>query len=172
MKTLITSVHKLLLFRLNLVIYFLAFTIPVVISHPLWIVGTVINCLLYLTAERLSEKSILPVVVLPSLGAIIYGVLFGPQTVFLYYFLPFIWLGNYTLIKIFVLTKNQNFFLRTVFASSAKFLLLFSFAKIYFGFQIVPQLFVTSMGIVQLVTALAGGILAYFILQFSKSKYE
>jgi len=166
------SIHKLLLVRLNLVIYFLAFTIPILISHPQWITGTVINCLLYLTAEKLSNKSILPVVILPSLGAITYGVLFGPQTVFLYYFLPFIWLGNYLLITVFSLTKKQNFVLRVIVSALAKYLLLFIFARMYFNFRIVPELFVTSMGIVQLITAFSGGLLAYSVLHFQKQKHE
>ncbi|PJC32904.1 hypothetical protein CO049_01525 [Candidatus Roizmanbacteria bacterium CG_4_9_14_0_2_um_filter_36_12] len=172
MKTITLSIRKLLLLRLNLVICALSFTIPIIVSHPQWITGTVVNCLLYLTAEKLSKKEILPVIVLPSLGAITYGVLFGPQTIFLYYFLPFIWVGNYLLISLFSALKNQNYFIRVVLSSFTKYLFLVVFANIYFGFKIVPKLFITSMGMIQLVTALSGGILSYFILKFLNKNHE
>ena len=172
MKTITLSTRKLLLLRLNLVICALSFTIPIIVSHPQWITGTVVNCLLYLTAEKLSKKEILPVIVLPSLGAITYGVLFGPQTIFLYYFLPFIWVGNYLLISLFSALKNQNYFIRVVLSSFTKYLFLVVFANIYFGFKIVPKLFITSMGMIQLVTALSGGILSYFILKFLNKNHE
>ncbi len=172
MKTTALSIRKLLLLRLDLIIYALSFTIPIIVSHPQWITGTVVNCLLYLTVEKLSKKEYLPVIVLPSLGAITYGVLFGPQTVFLYYFLPFIWIGNYLLIYFFSLLKKQNYIIRVAVASFAKYLFLVVFANIYFGFKIVPKLFITSMGIVQLVTALTGGILSFFILKFLNKNHE
>jgi len=170
METVASSIRKLLLLRLNLVIYTLSFAIPIIVSHPQWITGAVVNCLLYLTAEKLSKKEYLPVIVLPSLGAITYGVLFGPQTVFLYYFLPFIWVGNYLLISLFSMLKNQNYFIRVILSSLTKYLFLVIFANIYFGFKIVPKLFITSMGIVQLITALTGGILSYFILKLLKKE--
>jgi len=173
MKTILVSAKKLLLTRFNLIIYSLAFFIPVFISQPQWLTGTVVNGLLFLTVTKFSRKSVLPVMILPSLGAITNGILFGPQTVFLYYFLPFIWMGNYLLVSIFSLTKNQPYFLRIIFAALAKYLLLVVFAQIYFGFKVVPQLFLTSMGIIQLVTALSGGVFAFIILQFlQKEKYE
>ncbi|PIP14922.1 hypothetical protein COY88_02950 [Candidatus Roizmanbacteria bacterium CG_4_10_14_0_8_um_filter_35_28] len=56
---------------------------------------------LFIAVQKFSYKKILPVIVLPSLGAILNGVLFGPATIFLYYFLPFIWIGNLILIYSF-----------------------------------------------------------------------
>lgn len=166
MKTILVPAKKFLLTQFDLIVYSMAFFIPVFISQPQWLTGTVVNCLLFLAAARFSRKSVLPVMILPSLGAITNGILFGPQTVFLYYFLPFIWMGNYLLVSVFSLTKNQPYFLRVIFAALAKYLLLIVFAQIYFGFKVVPQLFLTSMGIVQLITALSGGALAFIILQF------
>lgn len=171
MKTIIISIQKLLSVRLNLVIYALSFTLPIFISNPQWITGTVVNCLLFLTAEKLSKKESLPVVVLPSLGAVTYGVLFGPQTMFLYYFLPFIWIGNYLLMFLFSTLKNQKYFIRVAVSSFAKYLFLFLLANLYFGLKIVPKLFIVSMGTLQLVTALSGGILSFFILKFINKNY-
>ena len=172
MKIITLAIRKLFALRWNLVIYGISFAIPIFISHPQWITGTIVNCLLYITAERLSKKESLPVVVLPSLGAIAYGVLFGPQTVFLYYFLPFIWIGNYLLVFLSTAIKNQNYFIRVVLSASIKYIFLVAFANLYFNFKIVPRLFITSMGIIQLVTAIAGGILSYFILKLLNKDHE
>jgi hypothetical protein len=172
MKTITLSIKKVLLLRLNIVIYFLSFSIPFVIPYSQLVIGTVVNCMLCLASQKLSKREYLPVVVLPSLGVITYGVLFGLQTVFLYYFLPFIWIGNYLLISIFSILKNQNYFTRIILSSFIKFFFLVSFANIYFGLKIVPKLFITSMGIIQLITALIGGILSYFIIQLLNNNYE
>jgi hypothetical protein len=172
-KTILISLRQLLITRLNLLFYLLAFMIPIIISYPQWLTGTVVNCLFFLTAQKFFTKSVLPIVVLPSLGAISYGVLFGVNTIFLFYFLPFIWLGNYILIVVFIQTRIMSYWRRVIIASLLKFSILFIFAKIYFGLKIVPELFITTMGLIQLLTALAGGVLAYFVIKFFRiNNYE
>jgi len=103
--------------------------------------------------------------VLPSLGAVINGILFGPATVYLYYFLPFIWLGNLILVTIFSKVRQKNYFLAVLSSSFFKSLLLFLVANLYFSQQIVPKIFLTAMGSFQLVTALAGGAISYIIIK-------
>jgi hypothetical protein len=41
-------------------------------------------------------------------------------------------------------------------------------ANVYYGIHVVPQLFITSMGTIQFITAGLGGLLAYFILRALK----
>ena len=88
---------------------------------------------------------------------------------FLFYFLPFIWVGNYLQVKIFSLTKQQNYLVRIFSSALAKYLLLFIMVNIYYKAQVVPQLFITSMGLIQFTTACLGGLLAYPILQLLKN---
>lgn len=145
------------------ILYTLSFCIPLVFASPQLITGTIINGLLFLATERLSKKEIIPLIVLPSLGAIIHGVLFGPQTVFLYYFLPFIWIGNYILVAVFSVFNKQPYSIRIGISAVAKYLILQLFAQLYFKNGIVPAVFVSSMGYIQLITALAGGLLTYGI---------
>lgn len=161
MQTIATTFRKVTSIQLTFVLYTLAFTIPLFFSSPQLITGTLINCLLFLTAQRISKKEVIPIIVLPSLGAIAHGVLFGPQTVFLYYFLPFIWIGNFALVAIFSAFRKQPYGIRIGLSAVAKYLILQLFAQWYFRNGIVPAVFVSSMGYVQLITALAGGILAY-----------
>jgi len=157
--------------RLNLAIYFFGYAIPFLVAQPQLLTGTIVNALLFVSSEKLGKKSLYPILILPSLGAISHGVLFGPRTFFLAYFLPFIWLGNYLQTSVFSLAGRWNYLARVLVSASAKCLLLFAAANIYYQARIVPQIFVTSMGAVQFITACLGGLLAYFILQ-SLKKYD
>lgn len=139
-------------------LYASAFLIPAIFSAPQLITGTLVNALLLIASMRLSKKEILPVFVLPSLGALTHGILFGSQTMFLYYFLPFIWLSNYTYIFVY---SGQNTVLRIFLSSFAKYFVLVIAVKIYFTNGIVPAIFVSSMGVIQLITAICGGFIAY-----------
>jgi hypothetical protein len=167
-KTIALNLQKYLLLRLNFVIYSLGFSIPLFISQPQLITGTIVNSFFFIASEKLDKKALYPILVLPSLGAVMHGVLFGPQTVFLIYFLPFIWIGNYLQVNVFSLTKERNYLVRIFSSALAKYLLLFVAANIYYKFSVVPQLFITSMGMIQFATALMGGLLAYFVLNFLK----
>jgi hypothetical protein len=155
----------------------LSFFVPFAFGRPQWFVGTIVNACLFLGT-----------VYLPSLGVLARGLVFGPFTYFLVYFLPFIWLGN--LILILAFKKIYEFKLRRDPTSSnlknafskflevgsliglpalAKFLFLFLIANIYFKFSIVPMLFVTTMGLNQLATALSGGLVAFLVFQIFSS---
>ena len=57
-------------------------------------------------------------------------------------------------------------------SSIAKVFVLFFAATFYFQLQIVPQIFLTAMGILQLYTALAGGIMAIITFHVIKKQYE
>src|SRR5574340_1169122 len=144
----ILSLSKNLILRINFVFYFFAFLIPFALSGPQILTGTIVNVLLYIAAAKLNKKSWLLISALPSLGAFSHGIIFGPLTFFLFYFLPFIWIGN--LILMYIYKQNRNFIL----ASAAKTVFLFVTANIYFYFHVVPKLFVTTMGLLQLETAI------------------
>jgi len=79
----------------------LSFFAPFAFGHPQWLVGTIVNACLFLGAVYLPKKYYIPLAVLPSLGVLARGLVFGPFTYFLVYFLPFIWLGNLILILVF-----------------------------------------------------------------------
>jgi hypothetical protein len=168
METIVLNFKKLLITKSNLFTYFLCYTIPFLVAQPQIITGSIINAIIFTASEKLDKKSLYPILILPSLGAVTHGILFGPQTFFLFYFLPFIWIGNYIQSAIFSVTKKQKYPIRIAMATMAKCLPLFIVANIYFQMNIVPNLFVTSMGFIQLITSLIGGLLAYFILQYLK----
>lgn len=146
----------------------LSFFVPFSLGHPQWLVGTVVNTCLFLGALYLPKKYFLPLAILPSLGVLARGAVFGPFTLFLVYFLPFIWLGNLVLILAFKgLFSKFGFFLSGFAAGLAKFIFLLAAANIYFYFHVVPSLFLQAMGLNQLATALAGGLTAFLIFKLN-----
>ncbi len=152
----------------DIIIPVIAFITPFIIAGPQWLTGTIVNCLLFLSANKLAKTSRLLVVILPSVGAFLRGVIFGPLTFFLLYFLPFIWLSNYLLIAIFNQLTGNNYLLRVFIAAISKFVLLFLVANLYFKAHIIPQLFLNSMGGLQFITAFSGGILAWLLTRLNQ----
>lgn len=151
------SIKKII--TLETAIFTLAFCVPLLFNGSQIITGSIINTLLFISATRLSKRMLPFIAIVPSLGAVSNGILFGPFTIYLVYFLPFIWIGNYLLMHI---TKKSNTFV----AAIGKSAFLYSIAYIFVSLHIVPKIFLTAMGILQLVTALIGGIAAMGILKY------
>ena len=150
--------------ELVLVFYLLSvILITLLVSHQQLIVGTVVNSLLFFTSYKLSEKSYLPIAVFPSIVAVFQGLLFGKLTIFLIYFLPFIWLGNYFLM---IISKRLSWLIGII----VKVLFLFLIANLLVNLKIVPKIFLTSMGLFQLVTAVLGYSLYLLISKLFKIK--
>lgn len=138
---------------LSIALFALAFVVPLVFNGSQIVTGIIVNTLLFVAATRLSKKELILLAVMPSLGALSHGYLFGAFTIYLVYFLPFIWIGNYLLMRI---RKTTNFFV----AAIAKSAWLFLAAYVLVSLHIVPNIFLTAMGIMQLVTAMIGGVAA------------
>jgi hypothetical protein len=84
--------------------------------------------------------------------------------------LPFIWVGNAVLVfsfKFFKLKLKKNYWLTLVIGSLLKSGFLFGIAYILYSLNILPVIFLTAMGILQLTTSVGGGIFAY---GFQKTK--
>ena len=145
---------------------FLAFLIPFLVGNPQILVGTLVNAFLVVAALNLDAKKVMGLALLPSLGAIARGVLFGPFTFALVFMVPFIWAGNILLIltmKYFFGEKKVNYFVSLGAGALLKAGLLFGSAYLLLHFSLVPALFLEAMGIVQLITALGGGIFAFTV---------
>ena len=149
----------------------LCFVVPFSLGHPQWLVGSAVNASLFLAALFLPKKYFLPLALFPSLGVLARGIIFGPLTLFLVYFLPFIWLANLVLMIVFKkLLLKYNHLISVFLSAAAKFLILFLIANIYFEFHIVPKMFLQSMGTFQLFTALVGGLISFIIFSFYASR--
>ncbi|MEW6328683.1 MAG: hypothetical protein AB1468_01055 [Candidatus Micrarchaeota archaeon] len=150
------------------VLAFLSFSLPVLVGHPQQVVGTLVNAFLIITALNLGARQAFFLSLLPSIGALTRGVLFGPFTPALAIMVPFIWAGNFILIlaiKMLLIERRASYALAVIAGSFAKASLLFASAFALLQFNLVPALFLTAMGAVQLFTALAGGVLAWLVVK-------
>jgi len=146
------------------------FFLPFVLGHPQILVGIIVNAMLIVGATYLKGHKILPLILLPSLGVLTAGVIFGTYTVFLLYLIPFIWLGNAIYVYVYKYAnatkhKLKNNFLGIGIASILKAGFLFGVTFILVSLAIVPPMFLTAMGVLQLVTALIGGVVAVGIVK-------
>jgi hypothetical protein len=152
----------------DVILPLVAFAVPFFVAGPQWLTGTLVNAILFLAAVRLRWTT-RAVIVLPGIAAVLHGVVFGVFTPFLAYFLPFIWLGNGLLIHTAnVVRERMHWSIAVVVGAILKSSLLFLSALVFVRLGIVPELFVRSMGLIQLFTAIAGGCIAFSILSFAK----
>ncbi|MBN2421911.1 hypothetical protein JXB41_01680 [Candidatus Woesearchaeota archaeon] len=139
-----------------------SFFLPMVLGHPQLLVGSVINALIVISALHHPFRKALPVIMLPSLGVLTAGLLFGSFTSHLVYMIPFIWIGNALLwfgIKYFYVNKKKNIVINSIGSSFVKAFFLFSIASVFYFSGLVPQMFLIAMGPLQLGTALMGCII-------------
>lgn len=149
----------------------IGFFLPIFLGHPQYLVGSVVNMVLVLSALNLQKHKIWPVIILPCIGALVAGLLFGPFTVFLLYFIPFIWIGNIVLVfgmKWLYLHKKINYAVSLCTSALVKSGFLFLAALVLYNFGLVPVMFLTAMGLLQLETALIGGAGAFVVNRVRK----
>ncbi len=141
-----------------------SFVFPFLLSGSQLFMGTMINMTLLGGALYLKGKKLIPLIVLPSLGVLSRGIIFGPMTIFLVFMLPFIWIGNSILIfsvKLFHLKLKKSYVFSSVFGSGLKFAFLFSSALVLYVLGIIPAPFLIAMGLMQLITAVSASLIVW-----------
>lgn len=141
-----------------------AFLMPILLVNSQFFLGTIVNAMLISGALYTKGKKMLPLIFLPSLGVLIKGALFGSLMVYFVYMLPFIWAGNTILvysIKGLHLKNKLNLAKSAAVGSILKAGFLFGSAFTLFSLGIVPEAFLTTFGLMQLVTALSAGAIMY-----------
>lgn len=132
---------------------------PMLITQQL-LLGTVVNAALIFSALRISGmKAYFPAFV-PSIVAMLIGLVFGQPAAAAAAMLPFIWLGNAALMLI-VRKMRDAYWKAVTAAAAAKAAILFasSLALVYFAG--LPAQILAAFGIMQFITAALGGALAY-----------
>lgn len=146
----------------------IAFLVPLVVSGPQVVVGSIVNCFLILSASIFSRKQLVLIAVLPSVGAVINGVVFGSLTPYLLYFLPAIWIGNVLLMMVWQVLVTKGVVLSFLMSAIMKSVCLSLFALAFVNFRLVPQAFLFAMSAVQFITAIVGGSLASVIIHYQQ----
>jgi len=141
-------------------IYVFSFLIPLVIGHPQLLVGSSINFLIVFTSLKFGFRKSIPVLLIPSLVATGSGLLFGSATLFLVYLMPFIMISNGILS--FAISKRSNL-LGVLGGTFFKVFFLYTITLILVNTIGLPNVFLSSMGLLQLYTALIGGMISLII---------
>ena len=126
-------------------------------------IGSIVNLFLIRTAQYFEYEYVLAISFLPSLGVYFAGVLFGVNTFYLLFFIPFIWLSNLIYIYFYkkeVILKKRNAFLGSIKTSIIKAGILFSVAVVFVLVFNFPSVFLITMGLIQLSTAIIGSFIA------------
>ncbi len=128
------------------------------------ITGTIVNASLLIAVVLLGMRGAILLSVLPSLVSLSFGLLpmvMAPMV-------PFIIIGNISLVYIFNLLRKKNFFLGLIPAALVKFSFLFLVSNFLISFfikQSVADKIAVMMSYPQLITALMGGIVSFIIIK-------
>jgi len=160
------SLLKMEWFQITL-LTLISISAPLFIKSPQILVGSIVNFALYFSARKFDFKKTLPSILLPSLIAYSTNILLNGATYFLLYFIPIIFIGNgvYVLLNRYI----NNRFLSVIVSSLCKSLLLYISAIVFVNGIGLPDIFLNSMGIMQLYTGLIGGTIAILMLKIKTS---
>ena len=154
----------------------LAYLTPIFFVHPQIFTGVLVNSMLVCSALYIKGwKKLIPLLVLPSVGILSKGFLFGSLTIYLFYMMPFIWIGNAIFvfsIKAVHLKHKKHFLSAIIYGSALKSVFLFGCAFALYSLGAVPVMFLTAFGLMQFTTAFGAGIIMWPVnelrLKFNK----
>ena len=150
-------------------LYIFSFLVPLIIAKPQILVGSAVNFLIVYTTLKYGFKKAIPILLIPSLVATGRGLLFGGATIFLVYLLPFIMISNGILGFCTYRLKNWiGLLVGTVLKASFLYLI----TLVLVNTISLPKIFLTTMGISQLYTALIGGSIAMLLFLITKKREE
>lgn len=147
-------------------ILFLFFMVTLVALAPLLnqqiITGTIVNAILFITTITLGIRSGFVVAVIPSMIAFSVGLL--P----LFFMIPFIVISNVLLVFFFNLFRSKNYWLAATISILLKSAFLLIVTLIIGKFIVQQEMLskvILMMSWPQIITALSGAVLAFFILK-------
>ncbi|MEA3273283.1 MAG: hypothetical protein U9Q72_01660, partial [Patescibacteria group bacterium] len=130
--------------------------VPAILAHTpgnQWITGILVNALLFGACFRVGIVNAILLSIIPSSIALLRGLLPIPMAIII----PYVILGNSIMIIAFGLLPFKSLLPRIIIAASLKFFLIFSATLLL---TIIPREIIQMMQWPQLITALAGGLLA------------
>lgn len=128
------------------------------------VTGPIVNATLFIAAATLGAQSAILVGLIPSIIALSSGLLppvLAPMV-------PFIMLSNAILIMTYSYLEKRNFWLNIAVGSTLKFLFLFSTSSVVINLLLqkeIAEKVALMMSWPQLLTALAGGIIAFPVIK-------
>ena len=153
--------------RIAQFILFVAIVTVAPLVKQQFIVGPIVNATLFISAATLGTAGAIMVGLVPSVISISVGLL----PAILAPVIPFIMISNALLVSVFVILKKRNFFLGIVVAAILKYIFLYATSSVVISLLLkkeVASQVSLMMSWPQLVTALAGGVLAWVFLRGAK----
>ena len=143
-------------------------------EHKQLIIGTIVNCALFISSIYMKDpKKIIAMSTLPSISSILSGLLFSEITKYSAFMMPFIWIGNLSIIYLGRIFRKKYSYLPSGIMS-----VIIKVIIIYGGFLIlsnmlnypekVAYVMKSAMGITQLYTGFCGMILSFIILKVTE----
>ncbi len=143
-------------------------------AHKQLIIGTIVNSALFASALYVSDnKKIIALSLLPSISSMATGILFGGLTYYSKLMIPFIWIGNLSLVYLTKLLMNKIKYIPAGIVG-----IVVKVGVIYGGFQLlthivdfpakVANVMGTAMGITQVYTASLGFVVSLIIMGVRK----
>lgn len=129
--------------------------------------GPIINALLFIAAIMLGVEKALFICLIPSVVAMSVGLL----PIVLAPMVPFIMISNVLMVLVFNILKDRNYWVGIIASSFLKFVFLYSSSFLVINLVIRKELasnISLMMSWPQLLTALAGGVLAFIFLKIIK----
>jgi len=148
---------------------FLAISILAPFLKQQFITGPIVNAVLFISTAVLGIGAGILIGLLPGMISAFTGLLPLP----LLPMIPYIIMGNAVLVLIFGVLRKKSFWLGVISASFLKFIFLFFSSSFIINFFIkdsLPQKIAAMMAWPQLITALIGSIIAYFLLKLIKKE--
>ena len=136
--------------------------------HQQMITGPIINATLFIATAVLGASAGILVGLIPSVIALSAGLLppvLAPMV-------PFIMISNTILVLVFHFLKERNYWMGMIMASVLKFVFLYSTSSVVINLLLKKEV-ATQVSLMmswpQLLTAIAGGCLAYIFIKWMKA---
>ena len=145
----------------------LGISVAAPLIHFQAVTGTIVNAVLIMAVVMLGRRDAMFLGIFPSVVSIVFGIL--PLAVSP--LIPFIIISNIILVVAFSFIQRENYWKGVVSGSVLKFVFLFSSAMIiakFFGGNYFSKIALSMFSWQQLLTALAGGVVAYGALRILK----
>lgn len=137
------------------------------IFHNQFFTGPMVNAMFFIALYFVSRRDTLLLAIIPSLMALAVGLL----PVIILPIIPYIIISNFLLIFIFDLIRKHSFWQAVLWSSVLKFMFLYASSVILVKFFLKGDLAKAAAAMFswpQLYSAIAGGLVAYFILKYLK----
>ena len=162
----IDLVQKKALVKISAFAIFLIIAILAPLLKQQLITGSIVNAVLFLSTVYLGITAGVLISFIPSLFAGFIGLLPLP----ILPMIPYIIMANIILVLSFNIFRKKSFWLSAILASLLKFLFLFGTSSFIINFFIqktLPAKIIAMMTWPQLITALSGALIAFFVLQLT-----